>query len=202
MIQNGAGGIPEDWAYSNWVIDVAKDGYELWLMTQRGMKNADTNSKDGAWTLKERWDYSWAEQGSIDVPAMLDVALAVTGKSKATLIGYSQGSSALWYGLATKHSDFATKVNRAIIMSACLVQEDEATTYEKVVEIYSKYDELGFYNFSGNDKSTLTAEVACEYVDDPKMCGGGKDDKKSTDGRAAPIKSTLYMVQLSVEQRF
>mgnify|MGYP001626801003 FL=1 len=67
---------------------MVKDGYELWLMTQRGMKNADTNIKDGSWTLKEKWDFTWAEQGSIDIPAMLDVALAVTEKPKATLIGW------------------------------------------------------------------------------------------------------------------
>jgi hypothetical protein len=58
-------------------------------MTQRGMLYADTNSKDGSWTLKERWDFTWAEQGTEDIPEMLEVALAVTGKPKATLIGYS-----------------------------------------------------------------------------------------------------------------
>ncbi len=196
MVQSGGGGIPEDWAWSNWVSDVAKDGYELWLMTQRGMKNANTNTKDGSWTLKERWDYSWAEQGSIDIPAMLDVALAVTEKPKATIISYSQGTSALWYGLATKHSELASKVNRAIFLATCLTQEDANTTYDSTVKIYSKYDELGYYNAGGNDASTISPEEACKYVDDPKTCGnGGKDDGKVSDAsRAAPIKSTLYFL--------
>ena len=101
LVQPGGGMAPEDWSLS-WVSGVARDGYELWLMTQRGMRYADTNSKDGSWTLKERWDFSWAEQGSEDIPAILEVALSVTEKPKATLIGYSQGTAALWYGMAKR----------------------------------------------------------------------------------------------------
>ncbi len=73
LVQPGGGMVPEDWTLS-WVSGVARDGYELWLMTQRGMRYT-SNSKDDTWTLKERWDFSWAEQGSEDIPAVLDVAL-------------------------------------------------------------------------------------------------------------------------------
>lgn len=108
-----------DWADS-WVKTICEDGYEVWLMTQRGMEYADTNTQDGVWSLKEKWDFTWTDQGVVDIPAQLEVALEVTGKAKATLMGYSQGSAALWYGLAKRQAWYAERTARAILMAGCI----------------------------------------------------------------------------------
>ena len=186
-----------DWAYG-WVGDLAEEGYEVWLMTQRGMKYADTNSKDGTWDLKTRWDFSWAEQGTIDIPAQLELVLEVTGKTTATLIGYSQGTSALWYGMAKRQAWYAERVARVIYLASCLQQPGAGVTHESTVAIYSKYDELNYYNANGNDASTVKNSVACKFVNDPKA---GCEDS-SYDGRGSPLKSTLYFLQISAAGKF
>ena len=47
-------------------------GYDLWLYNARGIKYSDRNERDGEWTLKERWDFSWADMGLYDMPAVID----------------------------------------------------------------------------------------------------------------------------------
>ena len=71
-------------------------------------------------TLKEHYSFSWAHMGAIDVPAVVERVLQVTGKPKVTLMGYSQGSSAMLYGLAKKQDWFADRVNRFIGLAACI----------------------------------------------------------------------------------
>ena len=68
-------------------------GYDVWFGNNRGTPYSDTNRRDGEWSLKEKWDFSWAEMGLYDLPAEIDKILEVTRKPKVTLIGYSQGSS-------------------------------------------------------------------------------------------------------------
>ena len=64
-------------------------GYDVWLVTNRGFTYSNVNERDGEWSLKERWDFSWADMGAYDVPAFVEKTLEVTGKPKVTLLGYS-----------------------------------------------------------------------------------------------------------------
>ena len=66
-------------------------GYDVWVVSNRGYANSDFHERDGqeGWTLKEKWDFSWADMGTYDVPAFVEKALEVTGKPKVTLLGYS-----------------------------------------------------------------------------------------------------------------
>ena len=86
-------------AYSSasdyWYItyQLAEQGYDVWVGTNRGDQYGNVNSQDGVWSLKEHWNFTWADMGYYDVPAILDKVLEVTGKPKATLMGNSQGSA-------------------------------------------------------------------------------------------------------------
>lgn len=42
------------------------------------------------------WQFSWDEIGNIDVPTMIDHALATTGRTGLHYIGHSQGTTAFW----------------------------------------------------------------------------------------------------------
>ena len=111
------------------------------------MLYADKNAKDGTWSQKERWNFSWAEGGMIDIPAQMEVAMAVTGKSKVTLFGYSQGSAASMYGMAKRQDWYAEHLDRAVMMGVC-VYPISFSTYEDDVKNFIEWEKAGFYIFN------------------------------------------------------
>ena len=72
---------------------LAERGYDVWLGNNRGARYSNKNRRDGEWSQKERWNWSFAEMGMYDVPAFIDKMLEVTGKPKVTLMGYSMGTA-------------------------------------------------------------------------------------------------------------
>ena len=89
----------------NWVVglfnpfqpsvpaQLASRGYDVWLAGNRGTKYSNIHRRDGEWTIKERWDFTWADMGTYDQPTLINKVLEVTGKPKLTLVGFSQGSA-------------------------------------------------------------------------------------------------------------
>jgi len=74
---------------------LADAGYDVWLGNFRG--NTYSRSHE---TLdpehEEFWRYSFHEMGLMDLPAMLLLVLAVTGKEKIAYVGHSMGTAAFW----------------------------------------------------------------------------------------------------------
>lgn len=58
--------------------------------------------------------------GEYDLPAFVEKVLEVTGKPKVTLMGYSQGTSSIFYGLAKNQDFFAERVNRYVALAPCI----------------------------------------------------------------------------------
>ena len=79
---------------------LAERGYDIWVGNGRGTTYSNVNLRDGEWSLKERWDFTWADEGLKDLPAIVEMMLAETGQPKINLMGYSMGSAMMNYGLA------------------------------------------------------------------------------------------------------
>lgn len=83
----------DDWALgdNSVVSNLARKGYDVWLMNTRGNKYSCTHA-----TLsnesKQFWDFSFHEMGRFDVPASVKHVKSVTGK-KVTIVGHSQGTT-------------------------------------------------------------------------------------------------------------
>ena len=106
---------------TGWKMQLPERGTEVWLSSQRGYANSDTNERDGEWSLKERWSYTFADKGYYDIPAIVERVKEVTGKDKVTVLGSSQGSASLYYGLAKRQDWYAENVDRAILLSSCII---------------------------------------------------------------------------------
>ena len=130
LLQHGMGMDARTWAEwgwqddpttAAWPLQLVDRGYDVWMGSNRGTPYSNVNDRDGAWTERERWDFSWAEMGTRDQPANVSKILAVTGKPKLTYVGYSQGTSQMIYGLAKGHDAFfADRLERVILLAPCL----------------------------------------------------------------------------------
>lgn len=67
----------------------------MWMGNARGNYYSRTHVRlrPDAIFNTDYWDFSWDEIGNIDVPAMIDYALQLTGNDRLHYIGHSQGTT-------------------------------------------------------------------------------------------------------------
>lgn len=129
----------------------------MWIYGARGTRYSNTNDRDGEWSLKERWNFTWADMGMLDVPACIEKMQEVTFAPKVNVIGHSQGTAMMWYALSKNQDYFAEKVNRFVAIAACIIAEVYrwGDTYEKLSNVYYQFEEQGYYNIYGEDESSI-----------------------------------------------
>ena len=73
-------------------------GYDVWIGNSRGNKYS-TGHTNPRITAAEYWNFSFQQMGKYDVPANIRYVLGITGKSKLTYVGFSQGTSQMFAAL-------------------------------------------------------------------------------------------------------
>ena len=61
----------------------------------------------------------------------------------------------MYYGLAKKQDYFAERVNRFVALASCIFYTGSKYNYEETVKAALIMDNLGVYNFYGNDEGSL-----------------------------------------------
>ncbi|KAH8333713.1 hypothetical protein KR059_002692 [Drosophila kikkawai] len=82
---------PEDGLAYNY----ADAGYDVWLGNARGNLYSRNNTRRDV-KHPYFWKFSWHEIGSIDLPAMIDYILEVTGEKALHYVGHSQGCTSFF----------------------------------------------------------------------------------------------------------
>ena len=73
-------------------------------------------------------------------------------------MGYSQGGGQIYYALARNQDWYADRVVRYVSMSAANYPRQIDDSYERNVSQFLKFDQVGIYNFWGDDASSIDGE--------------------------------------------
>ena len=122
--------------------------------------------------------------GRYDIPAFVDKILEVTGKPKVTLMGYSQGGAQIFYALAKNQDWYASRIHRFVGLAPCHYYRD-VFGYDYQRLRFLKLNQLGLYNYFGNDESSVTNEN-CVQVSGPEC------DIFTLGGYGFPVNSAMY----------
>ncbi|ERL86264.1 hypothetical protein D910_03673 [Dendroctonus ponderosae] len=89
--------------------------YDIWLLNPRGTRYSMTHNTLNS-TQKKFWSYSFHEKGYYDTAVSIDYVLNLTGQQKVTVVGYSEGTSAL-LALAAARPEYNEKINLIVLLS-------------------------------------------------------------------------------------
>lgn len=96
-------------------LKLVNAGYDLWLNNNRGTRYSKDHERFDLEHcsdehLQEYWDFSLDEYGKYDQPALWDYITSVTGESKMTYIGHSQGCGQFYAALCEKPDFFRDRL--------------------------------------------------------------------------------------------
>ncbi|GBP41027.1 Lipase 3 [Eumeta japonica] len=77
---------------------LAEEGFDVWMGNARGnyYSRRHTSFNPDSLFNTDFWEFSWDEIGNLDLPAMIDYALAHTGQTRLHYIGHSQGTTSFF----------------------------------------------------------------------------------------------------------
>ena len=130
-------------------LQLYDQGYDIWVGNNRGTKYSNVSDKypvnDDSF---ERWDWSYAELGLYDDPAFINIILETTGAEKVNYIGYSMGTSQMFYGLTQIEDSYYSKyLNKFVAIAPCIYLE--TISYDDYVNGYGEYRKLGINVIGG-----------------------------------------------------
>ncbi|KAJ8731658.1 hypothetical protein PYW07_004822 [Mythimna separata] len=97
-------------------VALARDNYDVWAMNYRGNKYSRRHTKMNPDSDQEFWNFSAHEIGYYDVKAHIDFILKKTGEKSLSVIGYSEGTMAM-YVLGATRPEYNDKVKILISLA-------------------------------------------------------------------------------------
>ena len=148
-------------------LQLYDEGYDIWMGNNRGTKYSNVSDEfpDKNDDSFERWDFSWAELGLYDDSAMIRKIQEETQQSKVNYIGYSMGTTQMFYGLTQREEDFyAENLNKFIALAPCVYFEH--TEYDQYVNGYGEYRKLGINVIYGPNWEQHTKDICANMSED------------------------------------
>ncbi|KAL0822552.1 hypothetical protein ABMA28_004596 [Loxostege sticticalis] len=90
---------------------LAEQGFDVWMGNARGnyYSRRHVRLNPDAILSTAFWQFSWDEIGNIDLPTMIDYALARSGRERLHYVGHSQGTTS-FFVMASLNPDFNRKI--------------------------------------------------------------------------------------------
>lgn len=127
----------------SWIMNVkerapafvaAEAGYDVWVPNTRGNKYSRSHVKYQSDYDAEYWDHSFTDISKYDVPAFMEHIKETTGVANMTVIGHSQGTSEIFYGLSRNTTYFKDNMNLFIGLGPLTVLTDTSPTNIELVK--------------------------------------------------------------------
>lgn len=199
LVQHGLGCDAATWLWmyvkgNPLPLTLYDEGFDVWLGNNRGTEYCqehDTLKKED----KEFWLYDWAEMGTYDTPANINMIKEQTGYDKILYLGYSQGTTQMFYGLSKlEESFYADSLLKFAAFAPCIrFAMDEKKVWERSV---FKYDDLDIYSEGGKNQIGNAAKI-CTHL--PRNC---KQALEWLPMQPSSVQSSLHYGQCSIEKRF
>ena len=118
------------------MLQLADDGYDVWIGSNRGTEYSQGHKTLNAKDDSEYWNFSWAEMGLYDDTANIRKMQEVSNVEKVYYVGYSQGTIQMLYGLAHRENEFyADSLYKAVLFAPCFMADlDTCKTPECINE--------------------------------------------------------------------
>ncbi|KAI9325838.1 Alpha/Beta hydrolase protein [Zopfochytrium polystomum] len=157
---------------SNLAFVLADAGYDVWLANARGSEYTRRRRRRDSLAEQPTWDFSIDEAAHLDVPAVVDYVLEVTGLSSISYIGYSQGTTAIFAALSV-NDELNSKLNVAIAMAPALKPKKPRTTLVGSLlrsfggpdGLYSVFGRGSFIGFARNFKNYMPGRLHVALLD-------------------------------------
>ena len=105
--------------------------------------------------------------GEYDIPAMIDLIIQKTGKPKVTYLGYSMGTTQMFFGLTQlQHDYYADKLHKFIALAPCIYLNER--TYNDYTYGIGALRNLGIYVMNGPNWEQ-DKKLICKYLG-PSAC--------------------------------
>lgn len=199
LIQHGLGTDAATWLY-NYVkgvplpLQMYDAGFDVWLGNNRGTEYSQVHNKYTT-ADKEFWLYDWAEMGQYDSVANVTKVKELTGYEKILYLGYSQGTTQMFYGLSKfEESFYADSLLKFAAFAPCIrFSQTDPKVWKRSI---FRYDNLGIYHEGGRDQIDNIKKI-CTHI--PRNC---KQSMEWLIMQPSSVQSTLHYAQTAIEGRF
>ena len=114
------------WWVDNWekspAIILAKQGFDVWVGNNRGNPYSKFHKTLVPDADVKYWDFSFEEMGLYDTKAMIQHINNETNKKKISYIGFSQGGTQMYYGLALNNQWFKEHLSLVITLGSPIMK--------------------------------------------------------------------------------
>ena len=111
-------------------------GYDVWVGNLRGtVYSRGHTSLDSSDPASTYWDFNLAQKGMLDVPATIEKIKEVSGVEKVAYMGYSTGSTIMFYALTqeTEENYLADNISAFIAVAPCMILQRGVVDYDTFI---------------------------------------------------------------------